>query len=87
MVQCHINVVLLLHAFALICGAATSHRPQDRGTAVVALWSRVIDREGLYDTWQELGVEEQRQVSCVHKGGKGHVNVHVCACMNGCARA
>ncbi|KAF5832617.1 hypothetical protein DUNSADRAFT_11434 [Dunaliella salina] len=35
---------------------------QDRGTAFVALWSRVTDREGLFDTWQELGVEEQRQV-------------------------
>ncbi|GFH31874.1 uncharacterized protein HaLaN_30997, partial [Haematococcus lacustris] len=33
---------------------------QDRGTAVVSLWSRVVDRAGLYDSWQLLRFEEQR---------------------------
>ncbi len=35
---------------------------QDRVTAMVALWSRVVDREGMYAAFQELSQLAQRQV-------------------------
>jgi hypothetical protein len=39
----------------------------DRGTTMAALWGRVVDRVGIYDAWQELSFDEQRQVrECSH---------------------
>ena len=34
----------------------------DRCTAAVVLWSRTIDREGIYEAFRELSPVEQRQV-------------------------
>lgn len=34
----------------------------DRGTTMTALWGRVVERTGIYDAWQELSFDEQRQV-------------------------
>jgi hypothetical protein len=38
----------------------------DRGTTMAALWGRVVDRVGIYDSWQELSFDEQRQVWRFH---------------------
>ena len=35
----------------------------DRVTAFVSLWSRIIDRDNIYEAYQLLTEEEQRQVS------------------------
>jgi hypothetical protein len=35
---------------------------QDRCTAMVVLWSRVVDREGIYDAFATLTEKEQGQV-------------------------
>ncbi|GAX72927.1 hypothetical protein CEUSTIGMA_g382.t1 [Chlamydomonas eustigma] len=44
---------------------------QDRCSAMVTLWARIVDRPGIYNNFQALNVEEQRQV--LNRLGYWHV--------------
>ena len=47
------------------------HHEQDRCTAFVCLWSRIVDRDNIYEVYQLLRTEEQRQV--MNRLGHMHV--------------